>query len=374
MRDLITLIQPLLEDTAFNVIEVEGILAGKLGLMTKRSGNNILVLADLPDKNKQQARIQMMQQLAQKLTSELDLDARYNPIQSSASTLGHVEITGSPARIAVKDATVQGTNRHGVANEHQLVTLIQQSIGQYGSVNVTFKDANGKTLAGSEIVSASATGSDVAGRKKADVVLQGKQARIPISIKQVNAETWESADSLFGARAREILLKLMEQGKVALTEVGKKELRGKIVPTYKISKEIVVEPTPEDAMQAIFGSDLNPEGGIIIQDFKPHHFTQQDNNITIECYAVITSREDIPDSHVMYFLIKNFPGRKALGFYGVGTQAVTMTRAFGKNLTKSPIFVNQQAEEIPPPKRLAEWFISEARRMREKFQPRAKRG
>ena len=51
----------------------------------------------------------------------------------------------------------------------------------------------------------------------------------------------------------------------------------------------------------------------------------------------------------MYFLIKNMPGRASLGYYGLGTQAVTMTRAFGKGLTKSPIFVDQEANTIPPP-------------------------
>ena len=361
MREIINLIENLLEAEVMSVNDVEALLTSQLGLITKRKGNAILVLADLPAKNKNQFRIDLMNKLAQQISTAANVQARYNPTQTSDSTLGYVEIPGSPARIVVKDATIQGTNRHGVANEHQLVTLIQQCIDQYGSVNVTFKDQYGKSLAGTEIVSASATGTDVKGRKKADVVLQGKASRIPISIKQVNAEVWESADSLFGPRAREILLKLMEEGKVELKEVGQKDVRGKLLPVYKISKEIVVEPTAEDAMQAIFGSDLNPEGGIIIQDFQPDHFIQKDNNIVIECYAVITSRADIPDSHLMYFLIKNFPGRKALGFYGVGTQAVTMTRAFGKNLTKNPIFVDQQGNVIGAPSKLAEFLIRETR-------------
>lgn len=366
MRELINLLEQTEQIPLLDPNTIESLLVNDLGLMTKRKGPNIFVLADLPNKNKNEFRIKQMNQLAVNLSNLLGVQSKYNPTQTSLSTIGYVEIQGSPVKIVVKDATIQGTNRHGVANEHQLVTLITQCIEQYGSVNVTFKDPNGKILSGENITGASATGTDVKGGKKADVVLQGSDRRIPISIKQVNAEVWESADSLFGKRAREILLSLMEQGKVALNKVGERSVRGELKPVYKISKEIVVEPTPEDALRAVFGSDLNPEGGIIIQDFQPKHFTQQDNNITIECYAVITSREDIPDSHVMYFLIKNFPGRAALGFYGVGTQAVTMTRAFGKQLTKNPIFVNQAAEEIPMPKKLAE-FVAEV------FQPRQKR-
>lgn len=357
MRELIKIIE---QTQSLDVNSVESTLINTLGLMTKRKGPNIIVLADLPAKNKNNFRIQLMQQIAANLSTALGTQTNYNPTQTSLSTIGYVEIQGSPVKIIVKDATIQGTNRHGVANEHQLVTLINQCIEQYGSVNVTFKDQAGKVLEGPGIVSASATGTDVKGGKKADVVLQGSERRIPISIKQVNAEVWESADSLFGKRAREILLKLMAEGKVELNKVGDREVRGELKPVYKISKEIVVEPTPEDAMRAVFGSDLNPEGGIIIQDFDPKHFVQQDNNITIECYAVITSREDIPDSHLMYFLIKNFPGRAALGFYGVGTQAVTMTRAFGKQLTKNPIFVDQNGDEIPIPKKLAEFIIAES--------------
>jgi hypothetical protein len=360
MRELIKLIEQN-EKPALDPNSIESVLTADLGLITKRKGPNIFVLADLPNKNKNDFRVQQMNQLAATLTKILGVQVKYNPTQTSLSTIGYVEILGSNAKIVVKDATIQGTNRHGVANEHQLVTLINQCIEQYGSVNVSFKDQAGKVLTGESITGASATGTDVKGGKKADVVLQGENRRIPISIKQVNAEVWESADSLFGKRAREILLKLMAEGKVELKQVGEREVRGELKPVYKISKEIVVEPTPEDAMRAIFGSDLNPEGGIIIQDFKPDHFIQKDNNITVECYAVITNKEDIPKSHLMYFLIKNFPGRAALGFYGVGTQAVTMTRAFGKQFTKTPIFVDQDGNTISMPKQLAEFFIREKR-------------
>jgi hypothetical protein len=368
MRDLINLLEAL-EATDLNFNDIDTILKNTFGFITKKKGNTIVIMADLPDKRQKEFRIEMMQTLAVHLTKLLKMKVIYNPTQTSISTIGYVEIVGNPVKILVKDATKQGVNRAGVANEHQLATLIQQEIDQRGSVTITFVDPAGKNLIAKNITAVKTSGSDTKGGKKADVVLYGKNIEIPISIKQLNADVWESADSLFGKRAREILLKLRKEKLVKVTEVGKRDVRGELVPVYKLDKEIVVEPTPEDAMRAIFGSDLNPKGGIIIQDFQPHHFKQLDNKITVDCYAVIKNKEDIPESHVMYFLIKNFPGRAALGFYGIGTQAVTMTRAFGKKLTKNPIFVDQFGNPIKSPAKQDQATIE----FEPKSKPRAKR-
>ncbi len=321
---------------------------GNFGVCTVK-GNAVIVHVNIPATAKvKEHRIAVLQKIAQQLTS-IGIQAEYSPVQAGGSTIGHTFIEGSSTIIIVKDAKNQGTARAGVKNEHELVRLIKEQIHKYGSVNVTFQDANGRTLTISDATSVDPTGTDTKNRKKADVMLGNADQNVPVSIKQLNAEMWESADSLFGERARVILDKLVADGSVELLKGEGRKTRKGIVPTYHISKEIVVEPTEEDAQAAVFGSDINPHGGIIIQDFEAKHFVQQDNNITIECYAVIKSKEDIPESHLMYFLIKNFPGRAALGYYGIGTQAVTMTRAFGPKLAKNPIFVNQDGEPIPRP-------------------------
>jgi hypothetical protein len=317
----------------------------------KRKGNTLFGMVEIPPKAKnKEFRIQKMNDVAAKLSKTLKKKVTYNPMQTSASTIGFVEFEDSPLKLVIKDEKKQGEKRAGVANEHQLVILLQKQIEQYGSVNVTFKDDSGKTLTIENATSVAGTGTDTKGGKKADVVIgTGTGGRLPVSIKQVDADVWESADTLFGKRARVIVDKLKDEGSVELQKVGSRLLKGNTIPVYRLSKEIVVEPTPEDAMKAIFGSDLNPEGGIVIQDFQDHHFIQQDNKIIIDCYAVIKTKDDIPESHMMYFLIKNFPGRASLGYSGIGTQAVTMTRAFGKNLVKNPIFVDQQGNQIPKP-------------------------
>ena len=62
-----------------------------------------------------------------------------------------------------------------------------------------------------------------------------------------------------------------------------------------IEKEVVIEPSEEDAMNAIFGSDIKlSKGGVAIQTFKDEHFVSNGNNVTIQCDYVITKKEDIP--------------------------------------------------------------------------------
>jgi hypothetical protein len=319
------------------------------GYNAHHSGNKIVVTVDIPPKEKNaEYRKKILAKIAGEL-QKIGINAAYSAIIQGGSTIGHVAVEGSKTFIVCKDTGKQGGTRAGVKNEHDLVKMIQEQIKLHGSVDVTFQDPEGRLLPVPGVNSVDATGTNTAGGKKADVVLSNGQQNIPVSIKQINAEVWESADTLFGPRARNILDALVQSGQVKLIQDGQIKVRGQLQPNYKIDKEIVVEPTEQDAMQAVFGSDLNPHGGIVIQDFHPKHFLQNGRNITVECYAVIKTKEDIPDSHLMYFLIKNFPNRKALGYYGVGTQAVTMTRAFGKNLTKSPIFVDQEGNPVPKP-------------------------
>ena len=60
--------------------------------------------------------------------------------------------------------------------------------------------------------------------------------------------------------------------------------------------------------------------------------------------------DDVPEAHLMYWLILNKPRNATkIGIAGIGAAAVTMTRAFGANLTKNPIFVNQEGDSIAPP-------------------------
>lgn len=319
--------------------EIESVLRKNGYENFKIAGNKLQVLVQIPDgAKKNQYRITTLNEILNILKKSFPKAGAVFSDDASLSSIGGVVFSQSPIKVLVKDSGKQGEKSAGVANEIELASIIQSMIEKYRSVNVTFVDPRGKKLSLNGVTSVDVAGRDTAERKKADVVLYSKQGRLPISIKKVNADMWESADSLFGARARKILDKLVQDGTVKLTKI--KERKG--VPVYELNKEIVMEPTEEEALTAIFGSDINPEGGIVIQTFKPEHFKQDKNNISIDCHAVIANKDDIPESHVMVWLLRNDSDRnsKSLGIAGIRPLGVTIARGLGKKDQGNKIYVD----------------------------------
>jgi hypothetical protein len=314
----------------------------------KVAGNKLQVLVQIPDGSKKENfRIATLQNVLQILKKSFPKSGVQYSDDASLSSIGGVVFSDSPVKVLVKDLGKQGDKSAGVANEIELAGIISSMIEKYGSANVKFVDERNKVLALDDVTEVEVAGRDTGGRKKADVVLKSETDRLPISIKKVNADMWESADNLFGARAKSILQKLVKEKVVKLTKI--KERNG--IPVYALSKEIVMEPTEEEAMQAIFGSDINPKGGIVIQTFTPEHFQQKDDNITINCKAVIATKDDIPESHVMYWLLRNDSDRnsKSLGIAGIRPLGVTMQRGFGKSGSKDVVYVNVDGEVTDKP-------------------------
>jgi hypothetical protein len=146
------------------------------------------------------------------------------------------------------------------------------------------------------------------------------------------------------------LKKLQDEGVIKLTQIAERTNKrtGEKTPVYKLNKEIVMEPTAEEAMSAIFGSDLNPKGGIVIQDFGPEHFTQNGNNVEVDCHAVITNKDEIPESHLMVWQIRN-DSTRTNPIPGLRTLAATLTRGIGKKGTKDVILVDQYGNVVTNP-------------------------
>jgi hypothetical protein len=350
MRDLINLIETLSKPDIESVLNREGYTDLKV------SGNKIGVLVQIPDGEKKELFrsevlkqiLGLMKQNFPKSSPNLSMDARL-------SSIGGIEFADNPIKILVKDSGGQGDQSAGVANEIQMASLLQSVIDRYGSANVTFVDPRGKTLTMNDCTAVDVAGRDTGDRKKADVVLQSPERSLPISIKKLNAEAWESADNLFGKKARAIIDKLVKDKQVKLNKLEKTRNGA---PVFALSKEIVIEPTEQETMSAIFGSDLNPKGGIIIQTFEPEHFVQTGQDVTIEAHAVITNRADIPESHLMVWLLRNDPGRNstALGIPGIRVMGATLTRGIGKKGTKDVILVDKngnvlerkKADEVDP--------------------------
>lgn len=337
MRDIIDLLE------AANPAIVQALQ--QQGYATKVQGNKIAALAQVPEKGKNEHRRNLLRDIERLLKSTSpDLGAHIKDMPQ-ASSIGVVAFHKDPTVIVVKDQGLQGDRSSGVANELELAKLIQSVIEKYGSADVTFVDPRGNSLSLENVTKVEETGRQVRDKetgqsRKADVVLRSQDRRLPVSIKQLNAESWESADSSFGRRAREIIDDLVDQGLVELQPLGG--------DSYKLSREIVVEPTEEEAIRAIFGGDLNPEGGIVIQTFRPEHFVQEGNDIRIECHAVIKTKADIPESHLMVWLIRNQAGRmsKNLGIRGLRPVGSTLQRALGRKGDKDVILIDKDGNLI----------------------------
>ena len=327
----------LLKDNGYNDIKIDG--------------NRLFVLVQIPDgEKKNEFRKANMNEILNYLQNAApESGPTYTPStkDKSMGSLGGITFATSPYKIGIKDKGIQGAQSAGVGNEIELGSMIQSVIEKYGNANVTFTDPRGVKLSISNANQVIVSGRSTGGRKKADVEIFSPNSRLPISIKEVDAEMWESADRLFGQKARNIIDKLVSEGVVELIRISEPE----DPPIYKLSKEIVIEPTEEEALQAIFGSDINPEGGIVIQTFEPQHFKQDKNDVRIDAHAVIVNKEDIPESHLMYWLLRNNKDRnsKSLGIPGIRPMGVTATRAFGKSGTKNVVFVDSEGNVTETP-------------------------
>ena len=340
------LIRQLIETvTRLSKADIEQLLRDMGYENLKVAGNKINVLVQIPNgQKKNDFRKLMLDEILDGLTQQVPDQHPQFSEDPGISSLGGIVFPTSPVQIVVKDIGKQGDKSAGVANELELAGMLDSIIETYGSTTVTFKDERGKKLTITQCTAVELAGKDTADRKKADVVLRSEEGSLPISIKKLDADMWESADNLFGERARKILDKLVKEGVVKLTQINTRSNKrtGEDVPVYALSKEIVMEPTEEEALSAIFGADINPEGGVVIQTFKPEHFQQTEDSVTINCHSVIANSADIPESHLMVWLLRNDSTRNggSLGIAGIRPLGVTLSRGIGKKGTKDVILVD----------------------------------
>ena len=334
------------EDPSITKAEVEKLLRDNGYTDLKVSGNKITVLTQLPDGAKSgEFRKATIDEILLFLDQEVPDHKPEFSGATNLSSIGGIVFNNSPIHILVKDVGKQGDQSAGIANEVEIAGILESMIQKYGTADIIFRDNRGIELEIKNADNVIVAGRDTGNRKKADILITSEDQRLPISIKKLDAAAWESADSLIGAKAKTIIDKLVDEGLVELIKIGERRDGS---PVYKLSKEIVIEPTVDEAMSAIFGNDINPEGGIIIQTFKPEHYTQEGDVITVEAHAVIKSIEDIPHSHLMVWLLRNDKTRNiaSIGYAGIRPLGVTLERGFGKKGNKDVITVNKDGDVV----------------------------
>jgi hypothetical protein len=233
-------------------------------------------------------------------------------------------VTADGITYEVKPASMQGSTSSGVTNELNLVNAINYVIKQNGRgnpINIVFK-AGTKKYTIKNATGAVAAGSDTAGRKKSDVNITTQTGNRPISLKQDNAEYWESADTLWGKNALPYLQKLLADKKVKLIPQGGGDVFA--------SPNFAVEATDAEKKDVVFGSDiLIYKGAVITRTFVGEDFSWDGatNTLTIGCSSIITQLTDIPSTKEVWFLIRNASNRKSIpGYSGLRVMAAYSSR------------------------------------------------
>lgn len=243
-----------------------------------------------------------------------------NPDPRKGSSLGCVEIPGSDCSILVKPASRQGSQSAGITNETFLVDTLNQYLNN-GVKNFKFKNGD-KELVCRDVISVEMTGRDTKSRKKSDVrVNMADGSTMNFSVKKDNAECWESADTF----ARDITKTVLEKA-LADNLVEMKPIAGGV---FKLSKNIAWRATKEQALDVVFGSDLNHKNGaVIIRTFTATDFQASADTVEIEVSGVLSELTDLEERHHVYFLIRNDRSRISgvAGFPGIRVLAVTKSR------------------------------------------------
>lgn len=212
----------------------------------------------------------------------------------------------------------------GVRNERFLANVIQDYIDNNGPLDVSFADDRGKIFTVRGVISTSVLGNDVTGRKKADIYLHTSHTNIPVSIKQRNADYWESADGYFGDSADYLIEKLQENGMLKLFNTPKARKDG--VTFVKVYPEVALRATKQEAIDVVFGTDILKENGVVVkQTFRRENFILDKSDLLIMVHCLMSKIEDLPEHSHVYFLVRNdisrtrpkscYPGIRVLAAY-----------------------------------------------------------
>ena len=224
----------------------------------------------------------------------------------------------------------------GVENEIRLVEAIRQVTGAKDAkdlsgepVNIVFKakEVHTSPVEVKDVINCKHSGTDTKGRKKADVILVCKGGKeVPISIKQDNAEMWESSDSYFGDYVRDIFERLDLLAQVDYKKTvwnGKGE--GYNWALEKGSEFKVKVNDRQIVKDVCFGNDILGNGFIVQKTFSesPLELKSSDGEVrTFTCpvtFLAMTVDEIINSDHCVYVVCRNNAGRAnaTMGYRGL---------------------------------------------------------
>jgi hypothetical protein len=220
----------------------------------------------------------------------------YDP-SAKGSSIG--AITYKNSSFLLKPTGAQGRASAGTENEDVLENEIKKYL-ELGVKNVIFKGSN-KSYSIPNVTGVTGVGYDVAGGKKADIVITGTAGNYPISIKKDNAGFWESADT----RYKDLMTKLVTKIKngdfapelifVPFVDKLGNEKKGinlmyNDITKSKISGVLVTDLPNKEEESIIFGSD---NAVVIYRTYTESDFNQQGDDLIITVSKIIENMEDV---------------------------------------------------------------------------------
>lgn len=201
----------------------------------------------------------------------------------------------------LKPSSAQGRSSAGTGNEDILINKVQDYIDQ-GATKIVFKGKN-KSYTIDNINNIEGVGYDVAGGKKADVIISASDKNYPISIKQDNAGFWESADSRYNKLISKLSDKILNDDfapnlvfKPFLDKLGnKKEGIYNMFDDVNNKKVtgIIVTNLPENQEESIiFGSD---NAIVIYKTYTDDDFKLSGNTLTVNVSKIIENIDDVEE-------------------------------------------------------------------------------
>lgn len=220
----------------------------------------------------------------------------YDP-SAKGSSIG--ALTYKSSVFLLKPTGAQGRESAGTENEDVLENEIKKYL-ELGVKNITFKGSN-KSYSIPNVTGITGVGYDVAGGKKADVVITGADGNYPISIKKDNAGFWESADTRYKALMAKLVSKIANGDfgpelvftpfvdKLGNEKKGINLMYNDVTKT-KVTGVLVTDLPDKEEESIIFGSD---KAVVIYRTYTEKDFQQQGDNLVITVSKIIENIEDV---------------------------------------------------------------------------------
>ena len=223
------------------------------------------------------------------------------------------------ASFLLKPSGAQGRASAGTENEDILSNNLKKYL-EDGPKNVVFVGSN-KNYATRAIKDIKDVGYDVAGGKKADIILIG-DIDYPISIKKDNAGFWESSDTRY-KKVVTALADKIKKGEFApeLTFIPFRDQAGRTKEgiftmfnkqtQQKVAGVIVTDLPGDDTDSIIFGSD---NAVVIYRTFSPKDFSLEGDTLRIKVSKIIEDTQDVEKFNLQPVLrIRHDSTRSATG-------------------------------------------------------------